>query len=262
MNDNINYLRKHAGLPLLEEVSGADITRALDRVQALADEDQLDESTYSTLKAILATVGQKDSKSHQTATVRAKKLPGTIQELYKETEAKEQLRLMYKRFMQIITELETIDAGTEKIQERDIEIRRWVDLFQRLISRVTVDLQARAGAAVAVKESIAEDDINYLLEQAASAKTTAKAIFSLMKTSGSSNEEVIGELLKIIAINDAIDSFDKETDNLDIFIKTNIDMIAERAAQIAYDYAKDIHHSAGSLTTAELISSIQTNERS
>jgi hypothetical protein len=163
MNE-INYLRKQAGLPLLAEVSDADITRALTEVQARMTAGQLDESVYSTLKAILATVGQKGSKAGKAAAEKAKKLPGTIRALYKETENKEQLRLLYRQFTVMLNTLDKIDSGTKNLQDKDPDIKREIDLFQRLISRITVDLQARAGASVAVAEAFSEDELSALME--------------------------------------------------------------------------------------------------
>lgn len=164
MNE-INYLRKQAGLPLLVEVTDADITRALGEVHARMLAGKLDESIYSMLKATLATVGQKGSKANKAAAERATKLSGDIRKLYKETEAKAQLRLMYKQFTVLLTTLEKIDDGTKDLQDKDADIKREIELFQRLISRITVDLQARAGVSVAVQEAFTEDELATLLEQ-------------------------------------------------------------------------------------------------
>lgn len=163
MND-LNYLRKQAGLPPLVEVTNADITRALAEIHQRMLADKLDESIYSMLKATLATVGQKGSKANKAAAERATKLSGDIRKLYKETEAKQQLRLLYKQFTVMLTTLEKVDDGTKDLQDKDPDLKREIELFQKLISRITVDLQARAGVSVAVQEAFTEAELPMLLE--------------------------------------------------------------------------------------------------
>jgi hypothetical protein len=163
--NHLNYLRKQAGLPLLAEVSDADISRALTEVAARAAEDRLAEDTFSVMKAILATVGQGDSKAGQAAAARATKLPGTIKALYKETEVKAELRMMYKQFTVMLNVLDKINDGTKTIREADPEIKKELELFTNLMHRTIDTMQTRAGVSIKVKEAYTADEMVALSEQ-------------------------------------------------------------------------------------------------
>jgi hypothetical protein len=162
--NNLNYMRKIAGLPLLiETIVKTDLGMALTELASQADAELLTEDQISTLKAVLATVGQKGSKAGKTAADMAKKLPDTIKKMYKEPEVKAELRVLYKQVTTMLNSLEKMLNDTKGLQERDPELKKEIDLFQALIGRTILTLQARAGLSVAVTESFEEDDLANLL---------------------------------------------------------------------------------------------------
>jgi hypothetical protein len=163
--NNLNYMRKIAGLPLLiETIVKTDLGMALTELASQADAELLTEDQISTLKAVLATVGQKGSKAGKTAADMAKKLPDTIKKMYKEPEVKAELRVLYKQVTTMLNSLEKMLNDTKGLQERDPELKKEIDLFQALIGRTILTLQARAGLSVAVTESFEEDDLVSLLD--------------------------------------------------------------------------------------------------
>lgn len=162
----VNELLKLAGVKHADRLTEDQIDRAVGQLaKDVVLDGQLKEGIFSTLKAILATVGQKGSKAGKAAAEKAAKLPSTLKALYKETEVKDQLRVLYRQFNVMLTTMDKITGTTKTIQEKDPEIKRELELFTNLLRRTIDSLQARAGLSVTVKEAFAADELDELLQQ-------------------------------------------------------------------------------------------------
>lgn len=161
----VNELLKLAGVKPANKLTEAQVEQAVSQLaKDAAIDGQVNEGVFSTLKAILATVGQAGSKAGKAAAEKAAKLPSTIKALYKETEVKDQLRILYRSFNTMLTTLDKVTSTTKTIQEKDPEIKRELELFTGLMRRTIDSLQARAGLSVAVKEGFAADELATLLQ--------------------------------------------------------------------------------------------------
>lgn len=119
---------------------------------------QLDEGLFTSLKAMLATVGAAGAAGAKKVAEKVKNLSDKVKELYLDEKAKIELGVLIKNMKKAIADFETIEKDASTIVARDEEVNKAMETFKKLFSATIDMLGARQAVAKGVTEGVEVDE--------------------------------------------------------------------------------------------------------